>query len=169
MTEQNSNQASLDAIAPVLGRIPSGVFILTATDGAGHSTGMLTSWVQQAGFDPPTLTIAVNNARYLNDWLKQHPYLSLNLVGQSQGFLLSHFGKGFEPEENAFEKLATEVGHHQIPCLKDAIGVIECAVTDQFSTGDHIIYIAVITNAQSRENLETEKPMVHIRKNGLKY
>ena len=49
-----------DAIGPVLGRTPSGVFILTASSGDGQETGMLASWVQQASFDPPAITVAVN-------------------------------------------------------------------------------------------------------------
>ena len=57
-------------IAPVLGRIPSGVFILVAGDGTGRRTGLLTSWVQQASFEPPQVTIAVNKSRYLIDWLQ---------------------------------------------------------------------------------------------------
>ena len=38
-------------IAPVLGRIPSGIFILTIRH-ADQETGMLASWVMQAGFEP---------------------------------------------------------------------------------------------------------------------
>lgn len=164
----NTNQQ--DSIAPVLGRIPSGVFILTATNGNGHSTGMLTSWVQQAGFEPPSVTVAVNKVRYLKAWLKQHPHLTLNLIGQSQGFLMSHFGKGFEPDENAFENQRTEIGHHGIPRLSDALGALECDVTNHIETGDHFVYVAVITHAYSdASSIAQDKPMVHIRKDGFKY
>ncbi|MBI3469346.1 MAG: flavin reductase family protein, partial [Planctomycetes bacterium] len=38
----------IDPIGPILGRLPSGVFILTARDGTDE-TGMLASWVMQAG------------------------------------------------------------------------------------------------------------------------
>ena len=44
-------------LTPVLGRIPSGVFILVGGDGAGRRTGLLTSWVQQASFEPPQVTV----------------------------------------------------------------------------------------------------------------
>ena len=55
-----TNDPTTQAIGAVLGRVPSGVFILTASDGQGKETGMLASWVQQAGFDPPCDTVAVN-------------------------------------------------------------------------------------------------------------
>ena len=46
--------ASDEAIL-ALGRVPSGLFILTAGNGPTE-TGLLASWVQQCSFDPPRLT-----------------------------------------------------------------------------------------------------------------
>jgi hypothetical protein len=48
-------------IGEALGRIPSGVFIATAEEGS-EKVGMLASWVQQAGFDPPTRSIRTGNS-----------------------------------------------------------------------------------------------------------
>src|SRR5688572_20884530 len=95
-----------EAIASVLGRTPSGLFILTATDGGGNETGMLASWVQQASFEPPMLTVAVNRQRYLHEWLERTPFLGLSLLGSSQKKLLGHFARGFEPGQPAFDGLA---------------------------------------------------------------
>ena len=68
--DESSSDALKDKLAPLLGRIPSGVFILVAGNDTGQQTGMLASWVQQASFEPPQVTVAVNKSRYLNDWLK---------------------------------------------------------------------------------------------------
>ena len=65
------NDDKNDDLAKVLGRIPSGVFVLTCGDGAGNMTGMLASWVQQAAFEPPMISVGVKNGRYINDWLAQ--------------------------------------------------------------------------------------------------
>lgn len=156
-----------DAISRVLGRTPSGVFILTAIDGQGHSTGMLASWVQQAGFNPPSLTVAVNAKRYVNDWLKASPKLAINLVGEGQTHLLKHFGRGFEPDQAAFEGLSIAESRLGLPILSDAVGYLEGTVTAQMEAGDHIIYLLQIEHGQ--ELLTDIKPMVHIRKNGFGY
>ena len=105
MSDSTSDAAN-QAVGQVLGRIPSGVFILTAADAEGRETGMLASWVQQAGFEPPCITVGVNHDRYLNGWLEQNPYVALNLVGDGQFEWLKHFGKGFEPDEDAFSEIA---------------------------------------------------------------
>jgi len=87
-----------ETLAPLIGRIPSGVFILVAGDDEGKKTGLLASWIQQASFEPPQVTVAVNKARYLNDWLKPGSPVTLNQLRQKDPALFRHFGKGFEPE-----------------------------------------------------------------------
>ena len=78
-----------DRIAPVLGRIPSGLFIVTAGDGRGRETAMLGSWVQQASFDPPMITVAVNRQRWINDWLAERPQLAVSILATSRPDLRS--------------------------------------------------------------------------------
>jgi hypothetical protein len=89
---------------PVLGRVPSGIYILTIGTGA-RATGMLASWVMQAGFDPPMVSIAVKQGRYICDWLSEGQPFVLNVVAEGKKDLLKHFGKGFEPGAPAFEGL----------------------------------------------------------------
>ena len=94
--------ATRDAIAAVLGRTPSGIFVLTARAADGRETGMLASWVQQASFEPPMVTVTVNRKRFLHEWLATSPQIVLNLVGEGQKQFLKQFGTGFGPDEPAF-------------------------------------------------------------------
>ena len=160
---------SKEQIGPVLGRIPSGLFILTAQSPQGEQTGMLASWVQQSSFDPPTVTVAVNVKRYVNDWLSEGAPVGLSLVGESQKNLLGHFGKGFEPGEPAFEGLNTEETSAGLTVLSDALGWIEGQVSASVAGGDHQVYVVELTGGQTGPDLESEKPFVHIRKNGFGY
>ena len=165
----SSNDPIQGEIAAVLGRTPSGVYILTAGDQSGHETGMLASWVQQASFSPPMVSVAVNQKRYLNEWLKTSPKIVLNLVGANQVQFLKHFGRGFEPDEPAFEGIKLSRGSTGLPILADALGYLEGPIAGQTEAGDHIIYLMEIESAGCGPNLESEKPMVHIRKNGFNY
>ena len=69
----------MNALAAALGRIPSGLFVLTARHGK-HETGMLASWVQQAGFKPPMLTTAVQRDRFICDWIRASGRFTLNQI-----------------------------------------------------------------------------------------
>lgn len=157
-------------IAAALGRIPSGIFILTARDGSGGTiceTGMLSSWVMQAGFDPPMLTAAVRRDRYLAEWLTAGSPFVLNLVGSDHKDLLKHFSKGFEPAEPAFTGL--EIGRSPLglPILSAALGHLECVTQSHIDSGDHRIFLAEILSASLVDS--ESRPMVHIRKSGMHY
>src|SRR5437764_15100076 len=89
-------------LGAALGRIPSGLFVLTARRGDAE-TGMLASWVQQCSFDPPQVSVALGRGRDLAAWLTDGAPFTLNVLGDGQRKLLSHFGKGFALGEPAFE------------------------------------------------------------------
>lgn len=158
-----------ETIAKVLGRVPSGISILIAGDGSGNETGMLASWVQQASFDPPMVTVAVNKKRYLNDWLQADGAVTLNLLGEEDGRFLKHFGKGFEPDEPAFDGVETAKAGNGRTTLSEALGCLEGNVADKVDAGDHVIYVVEITAATTGASLENAKPWVHVRKSGANY
>src|SRR5437879_11365951 len=93
--------------AAALGRIPSGMFIITARHGDGE-TGMLASWVQQCSFDPPQVSVAVQRDRFIHDLLPDGAAFVLNIVPAHATEFLKHFGKGFEAGEPAFQGWVTE-------------------------------------------------------------
>ena len=64
------NAPTNHTLSAALGRIPSGLFILTVRHGS-KETGMLASWVQQCSFDPPRLTMAIRKGRDVLDWLTE--------------------------------------------------------------------------------------------------
>jgi flavin reductase (DIM6/NTAB) family NADH-FMN oxidoreductase RutF len=151
---------------PVLGRVPSGIFILTIGTGS-RATGMLASWVMQAGFDPPTVSVAVKQGRYVCDWLTAGEPFVLNLVGESQKEFLKHFGKGFAPDEPAFEGLQITHCARGVPILKDAIGHMECEPIGHVDSADHRVFLAKVVRGKMIE--KDAKPMVHIRTSGARY
>lgn len=156
------------AVGPALGRIPAGLFVLTARLDE-QSTGMLASWVQQIGFEPPMVAVAVKKNRFVTGWLERHPYFAINQLGHGQKDLVRHFGAGFAPEANAFEGLATlETEDHKSIILEGAMSFLECHLAHVFATGgDHDLIVARVINGGLL--LEGLEPAVHIRKNGFNY
>jgi len=156
-------------VAPVLGRVPSGVYILIAGDGSGRQTGLLTSWVQQASFEPPQVTVAVNKSRYLIDWLKDGSSVTLNQIAKGDNSLFKHFSKGFEPDANAFDGLQTTPARNGLITLPSAMASLEGTVSGQMDAGDHRILLVTITDALHHREPTTFEPFVHVRKNGFGY
>jgi flavin reductase (DIM6/NTAB) family NADH-FMN oxidoreductase RutF len=154
-----------DKVDAVLGRVTSGIYILTIRAG-DQSTGMLASWVMQAGFDPPMVTVAVKHGRYVCDWLTERKPFVLHIVGESQKALLKHFSKGFEPGEPAFEGRDTKECSRGVPVLNEALGYFECEPVGHTDSEDHRIFLAKVAQGAITN---MEKPMVHIRTSGNRY
>jgi flavin reductase (DIM6/NTAB) family NADH-FMN oxidoreductase RutF len=154
------------AFDPVLGRVPSGIYILTVGTGA-RATGMLSSWVMQAGFEPPMVSVAVRLGRYVCDWLSEGQPFVLNIVAERQRHLLRHFAKGFEPGAPAFDGLAITHCARGVPILADALGHMECEPIQHVDSGDHRIFLAKV--CRGRLAHPDAHPMVHVRKSGANY
>ena len=152
--------------AMALGRIPSGLFILTATEGE-RETGMLASWVQQCSFDPPQITIAIRRDREIMAWLTTGAAFTLNQLAEGQNSFLSHFGKGFALDQPAFTGLNVERPAGEGPILLDVFGHLLCRVVGQVSGGDHDLLIGQVVGGKM--NQADGKPYVHVRKSGLRY
>lgn len=150
---------------PALGRVPSGIYILTICKGQ-LATGMLASWVMQAGFEPPMVTVAVRKRRYVADWIHDGQPFVLNLVAAGQKHLLRHFGAGFEPEQPAFSGIQCTVSSSGAPLLADAVSYLECQPRAHMDSADHYIFLAEVTGGAV---LSDAAPMVHIRKTGAHY
>lgn len=164
-----TNASSEAPLAPVLGRVPSGLFILVASGPQGVPTGMLASWVQQASFAPPQVTLAVNKARWINEYLVPGSKVTLNQAFKGDTVLLRHFGKGFEPGADAFQGLDLITGSNGLPLLQAAMCSLEGIVESRLPAGDHDIHLITLTSATAHRDPSEFDPWVHIRKNGLSY
>lgn len=154
-----------DSLAAALGRIPSGLFILTARHGK-LETGMLASWVQQCSFDPPQLTAALRKGRDVLEWLTEGATFIVNVIPEGGKALIAHFGKGFELNDAAFNGLEVRRGDETPPVLLVAHAYLMCRVSEQVDVGDHVLVVGRVVEGGV---LNPGHPTVHIRKNGLRY
>jgi flavin reductase (DIM6/NTAB) family NADH-FMN oxidoreductase RutF len=148
-----------------LGRLPSGLFIVTARRDADE-TGMLASWIMQAGFDPPMITVALHKDRLLARWISTGTPFAVNLLADDQKHLVGHFGRGFEEGNAPFGGLEVCRSPSGAAVLEGTIGHLECEPTGHIDSADHRIFLARVISGHLSDG---ERPMVHIRKNGLKY
>lgn len=148
-----------------LGRIPSGVFILTASRDTVE-TGLLASWVQQCSFKPPMISFVVQRGRPIAGLLAKDAVFTLNILETAQTDMIAHFGKGFALTDDAFAGIdITRVAPHG-PILQEAHAYLHAKVVSSMPAGDHDLYLAEVT---AGAQLDDSQPMVHIRKNGFHY
>src|SRR5438874_8895291 len=127
-------------LASALGRIPSGIFVLTlARDGV--ETGMLASWVQQCSFEPPQISVAIRRDREIVSLLGEGAPFTLNILEAAQTDMIVHFGRGFALKEDAFAGLDVQRDRANGPVLTEALGYLECEVAGRFNGGDHDLFL----------------------------
>jgi flavin reductase (DIM6/NTAB) family NADH-FMN oxidoreductase RutF len=153
------------ARAAAIGRIPSGLFVVTARHGVDE-TGMLASWVQQCSFEPLLISFALGKSRPVGSWLTPGASFTVNILAEDQTEFLVHFGKGFEPGTPAFSGLEVERPDGAAPVLCAALAYLDCRVEARHSTGDHDIVIGRVVAGRV---LDDGRPMVHVRKQGTHY
>lgn len=159
-------RSSISGLGQALGRVPSGLYILTVEHGE-DSTGMLASWVQQAGFDPPMLTVGIRRDRYVADWVAGSGKFALSQLAVGSKALIRHFGRGFEPGADAFEGVALRHDARGGPVLQSALAFLDAEVTGALESGDHRIFVArVVAGALFQPDAE---PLLHVRANGFHY
>ena len=159
---------SLDSdLDKAMGRLSGGLYIITATKG-DVSSAMLASWVSQASFEPPGLTIAVAKDRAIESLMQVGDRFILNILeeGKYQP-LMKHFLKRFKPGADRFAGIKTQTANNGSPILNDALAYLECEVSSRMECSDHwIVYSKVNLGRVSNPNGLTA---VHHRKVGNHY
>lgn len=158
------NEETKSRVGPALGKISSGIYITTAWRDA-RPLGMLSSFVEQAGFEPPMLSLAVGKGRALLDALDPGATFGVNVVSRGGARLLKPFSS---PDvADPFAAIAWSEGPAGIPRLDDAMAVLACVVRGSMDAGDHVLLLAEVVDGQLID--PEADPMVRVRSNGFSY
>jgi flavorubredoxin/flavin reductase (DIM6/NTAB) family NADH-FMN oxidoreductase RutF len=162
---QAMTDTQADRTAQAVGRIIGSLCVLTTKTGDTHK-GTLTSWVSQATFTPPGLTIAIPKA-FLGQQLSQPgEKFVLNVLKEGRN-LRRYFQKPPMPGEDRFANLATHPANNGCLVLDDALSYLECTVQNRMECSDHWLIYATVDNGKVMEAVGVTA--VQFRKTGSSY
>ncbi|MEH2232119.1 MAG: diflavin flavoprotein [Nostoc sp.] len=154
-------------VEQAVGRIVGSLCVLTAKEG-DRSSAMLASWVSQASFSPPGLTIAVAKDRAVETLTHTGNKFVLNILKEGNHLgLMKHFLKPFGPGQDRFADVAAEETESGSPILTDALAYLECSVQNRMESGDHWLVYATVENGKLLDN--DGVTAVHHRKSATHY
>ena len=162
MNESRSNPA-----IQALGRVVGSLSILTTRKG-DLSGAMVASWVSQASFTPPGLTVAVAKDRAVESLLQKGDCFAMNLLAEGrESGPMKQFLQPFDPGADRFAGLELEQSPSEQPLLPEALAWLECSVKQRMECGDHWLLYAEVTHGGVFDADSTTA--VHHRRSGANY
>jgi flavorubredoxin/flavin reductase (DIM6/NTAB) family NADH-FMN oxidoreductase RutF len=141
--------AQSDRTSQAVGRVTGSLCVVTMKSGNNHY-GFLTSWVSQAGFTPPALTISVAKQHLEESIAHVGDDFVLNILKEGRN-LRRYFLKPPSPSENPFENVATLLANNGCFVLADALAYLECTVQNRMDCGDHWLLHAIVNTGKLLE------------------
>jgi flavorubredoxin/flavin reductase (DIM6/NTAB) family NADH-FMN oxidoreductase RutF len=147
---QQIADAQSDRTEQAVGRIASALCVITTHQNEQHQA-ILTSWVSQASFNPPGLTIAVSkdHAATLADVGSS---FVLNILKEGRN-LRRHFLKPLVAKADRFEGVETYPASNGCLVLQEALAYLECTVQSRMKCSDHWLIYATVESGKLLEAL----------------
>ena len=154
-----------DRTEQAVGRLVGSLCVVSAKRGE-LTSAMLASWVSQATFNPPGVTISVAKDRSIEALMYAGDKFVLNILAEGRQ-LRKYFMKNFAPGEDRFAGVETMEASNGCPVLTDALAYLECEVISRMECGDHWVVYATIENGHLLKS--NGVTAVHYRKSGSHY
>ncbi|MBD3881657.1 diflavin flavoprotein [Phormidium tenue FACHB-886] len=146
-----------------VGRIAGSLCVVT-THRSGKHQGLLTSWVSQATFNPPGLTVAIPLSQGEATLPTIGSEFVLNILKEG-GNVRRHFQKA--GSEDGMGSLDTHPAQNGCLILDQALAYLECTVKSRMECGDHWLLYATVENGKVLEAIGMTA--VQHRKSGTQY
>jgi flavin reductase (DIM6/NTAB) family NADH-FMN oxidoreductase RutF len=157
--------STLSPTALALGRIPTGLYVVSALD-AGRPVGFVGSFLMQVGFAPPTLCVAIGKDRAHLAAVRASGFFGVSVLDPASEKLMNRFFKKYPAGSGPFDGLAWKSAASGSPVLDDALAWLECKLSGEHATGDHVVVFGEVLDASLAR---AGDPSVRLRKNGLDY
>lgn len=158
------------AVGLAMGRLPSGLFVLTAASGE-QRMGIVVSFVQQACLNPPMVTVAIAKGRPIMPLISESRQFGLCQLAQDDRVMARKFAKlnnaaitedpflGFELIQGVMPKL---------PILANTLAYMECELVSHMDIeGDHDLFIGAVRGGLLRQS--DSQPLIRLRDSGQDY
>lgn len=160
VTETQANRTE-----QAVGRIIGSVCVITTCQGDSHS-GLLTTNVSQATFDPPGIMVAIEAGHYGQRLLQPEAPFVLNLLQEGRT-VRRHFSYHPQPGDNPFTQVAHRPAGNGCLILEEALAYLECRVETWMPCGDCWLVYATVEDGDVLEDKGVTA--IHYRKSGSQH
>lgn len=124
--------------------IANGVFIVAAAaDGKAH--GFTATWVCQASFRNPLLTVAIDKGHDTYQLIQRTGRAVVNVLGPDQKAVAEFFGQRRDEPQSPYFRVQDG---QELPVLRECLATIDCQVIGSLDARDHEVLLLEATDAQ---------------------
>lgn len=141
----------------VLGRLASGVSIVTTVGADGGDQGMTVSALCSLSLDPPLVLLCVDRNATMYPHLRTAAHFAVSVLALDQEPLSRRFA---ESREDRFVGVAFTRELTGCALIDGALAQLECDLFAQHEGGDHTIFVGRVRRAVARDGVE---PLLYYR------
>jgi flavin reductase (DIM6/NTAB) family NADH-FMN oxidoreductase RutF len=154
----------------VLWKMPSGLYVVGATDKGERRNAMTLNFATQVSFDPKWLGISVEREAFTHELISAGGVFSLCVVDREDRAIVRKFTKPVTVDLaahtlNEFPYLDGPVTG--APVLSQAVAYVECEVRQAVEIGDHTLFLGEVVNAGFLKDEET--PVLRMEDTRMNY
>jgi len=156
-----------NAIGKALGRLPGSLFVMTSHY-EDRMRGVMVSWVQQAGFNPPMIMVALAKGRPIVPLLHDSHGFALCQIAKDDRLVVRRFAAGKDAGDNPFEGIELIKAATGSPIIKRSLAYLDCELIRHIDVdGDHDVYVGLVRDGNILNG--DNEPIVHLRDTGMHY
>lgn len=154
----------------VLWKMPSGLYVVGATDKGERRNAMTLNFATQVSFDPKWLGISVEREAFTHELISAGGVFSLCLIDREDRAIVRKFTK----------PVAVDLAAHTLnefpyidgpatgaPVLSQAVAYVECEVRQPVDIGNHTLFLGEVVNAAFLNDEET--PVLRMEDTRMNY
>ena len=139
---------------------PMHTLLVTCVGKAGKPNVTTIAWAMPTSTNPPLVAVSISPQRYSHGLIQESQEFIINVptleLLQSVYACGSFSGRSFDK----FKKASlTQVPAKKVkaPAIRECIAHLECTVEDQFTTGDHTVFVGKVEAAYANPGVFTER------------
>jgi flavin reductase (DIM6/NTAB) family NADH-FMN oxidoreductase RutF len=152
-------------LARALGRVPTGLYIVSTRTGDGP-LGYVGSFLVQCGLRPPMICTAVGHDRPALAAIRACGRFAVSILDGKTTRFMGAFFRSYPPGKTAFDEVACRTTPSGLTVLATGLAWLDCRLAGEHDAGDHVVLFGEVERG---ELVREGDPAVHLRKNGLDY
>lgn len=129
----------------IMGKFATGITIVS-TDYKGQMMGMTVNAFMSVSLDPKLIAISIDENARMYHKLQKTKQFGLSILREEQKELSMIFAKQMEKDRDI-----PFVIQDDVPVINDSLATLSCQVLETAKAGDHMIFIAEVTDINSNE------------------